>query len=53
VFVQGTDTEYINQICDFNENCEHDDAADSCASLARILRKKEDNSGEYVSIYGW
>jgi hypothetical protein len=53
VFVQGTDTEYINQICDFNENCEHDDAADSCASLARILRKKKDNSGEYVSIYGW
>lgn len=37
VFVVGTDKEYINQICDYNENAEHDDAPDS---LASIIRKK-------------
>ena len=51
VFVQGTDPEYINQICDFNENCEHDDAADSCASLARILYKKKESTSDYVPIF--
>lgn len=51
VFVQGTDSEYINQICDFNENCEHDDAADSCASLARILYKKKESTSDYVPIF--
>ena len=51
VFVQGTDSEYINQICDFNENCEHDDAADSCASLARILYKKKESASDYVPIF--
>ena len=51
VFVQGTDSEYINQICDFNENCEHDDAADSCASLARVLYKKKESTSDYVSIF--
>lgn len=51
VFVQGTDAEYINQICDFNENCDHDDAPDSCASLARILHKKKDVSNNYVPIF--
>ena len=51
VFVQGTDSEYINQICDFNENCEHDDAADSCASLARILYKKKESTSDYTPIF--
>lgn len=51
VFVQGTDAEYINQVCDFNENCEHDDAADSCASLARILYKKKESTSDYVPIF--
>ncbi len=51
VFVQGTDAEYINQICDFNENCEHDDAADSCASLARILYKKKESESNYTPIF--
>lgn len=35
VFVAGTDPEYINQICDYNENAEHDDCPDSLASLIR------------------
>lgn len=44
VFVEGTDPEYIQQICDYNENADHDDAPDSAASLIRYLwqRKAED-----------
>lgn len=40
VFVEGTDPEYIEQICDYSEDAEHDDAPDSCASLARIMYPK-------------
>lgn len=35
IFVAGTDPEYINQICDYNEDAEHDDCPDSLASLIR------------------
>ena len=35
IFVNGTDDEYINQICDYNEDSEHDDCPDSLASLIR------------------
>jgi predicted phage terminase large subunit-like protein len=48
IFVEGTDEEYINQICDYNEDAEHDDAPDSCSSLARLLINKDDK--EYHSI---
>lgn len=41
VFVKGTDKEYINQICDYTEDAEHDDAPDSLASLLRKLSKKK------------
>jgi hypothetical protein len=41
-FVKGTDDEYINMICDYNENAEHDDAPDSAASVCRIYNKKSD-----------
>jgi hypothetical protein len=52
VFVQGTDEEYINQICDFNENAEHDDAPDSCASMIRALWKKnDDEKSKYQSVF--
>lgn len=44
VFVEGTDKEYIQQICDYFEDAEHDDAPDSAASLARILYKKSGES---------
>ena len=40
IFVEGTDPAYIDQICDYFEDAEHDDAPDSAASLARILYKK-------------
>ena len=35
VFIKETDPEYINQILDYTENAEHDDAPDSIASLLR------------------
>jgi predicted phage terminase large subunit-like protein len=50
VFVAGTDPEYINQICDFNENAEHDDAPDSCASIIRKLWKHGDKK-KYTPLY--
>lgn len=44
IFVDGTDKEYIEQITDYNENADHDDAPDSLASVIRILwGKKERN----------
>ena len=41
VFVEGTDEEYINMICDYNENAEHDDCPDSLASILRIMPARE------------
>ena len=48
-FVPGTDREYIEQICDYSEDAEHDDAADSAACLARLLWKKSET--KYTPIY--
>lgn len=44
VFVMGTDQEYINQICDYTENAEHDDAPDSLASAVRKLWNKKEKA---------
>lgn len=49
-FVAGTDADYINQICDYNEHAAHDDAPDSAASVIRILNRKRGNE-DYKSIY--
>ena len=51
VFVPGTDDEYINQICDYNENAEHDDCPDSLSSLIRQLWSKKDSVNTYKPIY--
>ena len=52
VFVAGTDAEYINQICDYNENAEHDDCPDSLASLIRKMWNKNDtNTSNYTPIF--
>ena len=40
IFVEGTDPEYIEQIEDYTEDAEHDDAPDSAACLARIFYPK-------------
>jgi hypothetical protein len=52
VIVKGTDSEYIDMICDYTENAEHDDAPDSAACLARLYFKKVDNSGYISPIEG-
>ena len=53
-FVPGTDPEYIDQVLDYNENAEHDDAPDSLASLIRkkyFVKNKDDGEAQ-PSIYG-
>ena len=50
IFVAGTDEEYINQICDYNENAEHDDCPDSLASLIRKMWNKKEES-DYTPIF--
>lgn len=52
IFVAGTDQEYIDQICDYNENAEHDDAPDSLASMIRELwRKKSPDQNRSINPY--
>lgn len=53
VFVTGTDDLYIEQICDYNEDAEHDDAPDSLACVARMLYNKMNRNDSYQPlIYG-
>ena len=49
VFVEGTDKAYIDQICDYTEDAEHDDAPDSLASLCQRGRF---HTGERVYHFG-
>ena len=51
IFVEGTDQEYINMICDYYEEAEHDDAPDSAASLARVLYKKNPTESGYKPLW--
>lgn len=43
VFIQETDTEYINQILDYTENSSRDDAPDSLASIIRETIQRGNN----------
>ena len=47
VFVEGTDQAYIDQICDYTEDAEHDDAPDSLASLVQRARV---GGGSYTPV---
>lgn len=49
IFIKGTDQAYIDQICDYFEDAEHDDAPDDAASLARIWYKK--GNAEYKPLW--
>jgi hypothetical protein len=51
VFVKGTDDEYIDQILEYNEYAEHDDAPDSLACMMRILHPRKDDGS--VSSFGY
>lgn len=50
IFVRGTDEEYINQILDYNEEAEHDDAPDSLACMLRLLHPRKDDSARTSSF---
>lgn len=52
VFVKGTDPEYINQVCDYNENAEHDDAPDSLSCMIRLLWNQKGEESQYKSLFG-
>lgn len=48
-WLEGTDTEYINQILNYTEDAEHDDAPDSAACVCRIYDRR--GGEEYVSPF--
>ena len=41
VFLEGTDKAYIDQIMDYTDQAEHDDAPDSAACVCRIFDRRE------------
>lgn len=48
-WLEGTDKEYLNQIMDYTEDAEHDDAPDSAACICRILDRRR--TEEYTSVF--
>ena len=48
IFCEGTDETYVNQICDFTEDAEHDDAPDGLSSLCRVVKA---DSKPYISPF--
>ena len=48
VFVKGTDEDYIDQILEYNEFAEHDDAPDSCACAIRIMHPRKNDEDRVV-----
>ena len=49
VWLPDTDPEYLNEIMDYTEDAEHDDAPDSAACVCRILDRR--GGGNYVSPF--
>ena len=50
IWLKGTDREYINQIMDYTEDAEHDDAPDSASVVCRHFDSK--SGVEYKSVFG-
>lgn len=50
VWLEGTDKAYLDQIMDYTEDAEHDDAPDSAACMCRLFDRR--NSESYVSPFG-
>lgn len=51
VWLEGTDPEYIQQIMDYTEDAEHDDAPDSAAVMCRLYDSKSGDT-TYASPFG-
>lgn len=52
-WIADTDPDYISQILDYTEFAEHDDAADSAASLIRYLTEKPEANTDDCLRGGW
>ena len=50
VWLEGTDREYINQIMDYTEDAEHDDAPDSASVMCRYWDSRKNEP--YKSAFG-
>ena len=49
-FHEDTDHDYINEILDYTENAEHDDAPDSLASILRVLDNEDMDQDDNQTI---
>lgn len=49
-WLEGTDQDYLNQILDYTEDAEHDDAPDSASVLCRYFDRRSGES--YKSFFG-
>lgn len=49
VWLEETDTEYINEVLDYNEFADHDDSPDSAASLLRKIENKSPGMNRDIS----
>ena len=52
-WISDTDPDYISQILDYTQFAEHDDAADSAASLVRYLTEKPEANTDNCLRGGW
>lgn len=50
VFCEGTDKAYIDQICDYTEDAEHDDAPDSLACLVMRCKPKTEYKSPFLPV---
>lgn len=48
IFCEGTDESYLNQVVDYTEDSEHDDAPDGLSSLCRVMKA---DSKPYISPF--
>ena len=53
IFVKGTDADYINEILDYTENAEHDDAPDSLATAIRAISNANKLTSFDISEFGF
>lgn len=53
IFVKGTDADYINEILDYTENAEHDDAPDSLATAIRAISNANKLQSFDISEFGF
>lgn len=53
VFIEGTDKEYIDQICEYYEMADHDDAPDSASCCIRILLPQKNAEDRVHSGFGY